>query len=186
MAKNPYLRPNPPKLPTNTLHKSAGMLGEHAVRKVVHTKEFRISEVWHAYGGFQDVNYVLPILATTWTHMKNLTNDLWGGLHADGLNLINDEMIIINKAHYFGAVSITFSALATKNYKIRLRNITQNKTMGYVIGVTTTGATNFTNVSLPIYIEANAGDVLQMQMRCEDATDPKLRSSVFWLNYLHE
>ena len=39
MVKNPLIRKNPPALPTNTLHKSAGILDDHAVRKAVMSKE---------------------------------------------------------------------------------------------------------------------------------------------------
>lgn len=39
MAPNPLIRKNPPVLPTNTLHKSAGILDDHAVRKNIATKE---------------------------------------------------------------------------------------------------------------------------------------------------
>jgi len=44
MARNPLIRKNPPKLPTNTLHKSAGILDDHAIRKNVATLQGTISE----------------------------------------------------------------------------------------------------------------------------------------------
>ena len=149
-------------------------------------KRVKVEFVDHAYGGFQDAAYTLPVSAATWTHVTNLTNTLFTGLEGVGMDLIADQMIMNNTGHYFGTLSLTFSALADKNYKMRLRNITQSKTMGYVIGISTTGVTNFSNVTLPLYIEANAGDVLQMEMRCGDSTDPKLRSAVFYISYHHE
>jgi len=45
MARNPLIRSNPPKLPTNTLHKSAGILDDHAIRKNIATKEGTIEKV---------------------------------------------------------------------------------------------------------------------------------------------
>ena len=186
MARNPLIRKQSVFYQPSTGNKSKGILDDYAVRKVVQTKELRISNLWHAYGGFQGVDYTLPIGAVTWTHMTNLTNTLWTGLEGNGMELINDQMIMTYKGDYYGTLSLTFSALANKNYRMRLYNVTQSKTMGYYIGASTTGATNFTNITLPLYIEADAGDVLQMQIRCGDSTDPKLRSAVFYLSYHHE
>ena len=45
MARNPLIRKNPPKLPTNTLHKSAGILDDFAIRKNIATKEGTVEKV---------------------------------------------------------------------------------------------------------------------------------------------
>ena len=45
MVRNPLIRRNPPSLPTNTLHKSAGILDDHAIRKNVATKEGTIEHI---------------------------------------------------------------------------------------------------------------------------------------------
>ena len=47
--KNPLIRKvNKPVLPANTLHKSAGILDDHAIRKVIHSKEGIYKEIWSA------------------------------------------------------------------------------------------------------------------------------------------
>ena len=183
------IKPNLTKAPPGPTQK--GSAGYDNVRddieKVKHIRELRLANLPHVYGGFQDVDYTLPLGADTWTNITNLTNDLWVGIEANGMTLTADQMIILNQADYFGTITLTFSALNGKDFQIRLRNITQNKTMGYDIGASTTGVTNFTNITLPIYAEANTGDVLEMQMKCTtDGTDPILRSAVFYMSYLHE
>jgi len=69
-----------------------------------------------------------------------------------------DIFTITNAGDYVGDISLTFSASNGKDYQIRIYNITQATQMGYLIGATTTGSTNFTNITLPVYIEADAGD----------------------------
>jgi hypothetical protein len=149
----------------------------------------RCDKIWHAYGGFQDkAETISTAVQNTWYHITNVANDLWTGLEADGLTLASDVMTFVNGGDYFGSLSLTFSGSNTKDYQIRLYNITQTTQMGYVIGVTTTGNTNFTNISLPLYVEADAGDEMQMEVRCiSGATaDPIMRNAVFYLSYLHD
>lgn len=147
----------------------------------------RQKNVWHAYGGFQDANYTLAVDANTWTHITNGTNNLWTGLEGDGMTLSGDVMTITNGADYVGTLSMTFSGLNGKDYQIRLYNITQATQMGYQIGATSTGNANFTNVTLPLYLEVDSSDQLRMEMRCTtDGSDPILRSAVFHLAYLHD
>lgn len=147
-----------------------------------------IGEIWHAYGGFQNKTETIAISgANTWTHITNATNDLFTGLEGDGLTLSGDQMTIVNAGDYTGMLSMTISGTATKDFQIRLYNVTQTAQMGYVIGATTTGAGNYTNITLPLYIEASANDVFQMQIQCTtDASDPTLRSAVFYIAYLHD
>ena len=146
----------------------------------------KLDAPWHAYGGFQDQDETLAVADDTWTKMTNAGGDLWEGLEAVGLTLSSDVMTMTNAGDYFGTVSVTFSASNGKDYQIRCRNTTQGVTAGYDIGATTTGATNFTNVTLPLYLEAAAGDKYEMQIKCTtDGTDPILRSAVFYLALLH-
>lgn len=147
-----------------------------------------INKIYHAYGGFQDEAEVINCVTTdVYVPITNATTDLWAGLEADGLTLANDEITFINAGDYNGALSITLSGSNGKDFMIRLYNITQGIQVGYTIGATTTGATNFTNITLPLYIEANAGDVMRMEVACATAVvaDPIMRSAVFYLSYLH-
>ena len=161
----------------------------------LHAHLIRISErlntielVEHAYGGFQNQAVVIAIsAANVWAHITNATNDLWQGLEAYEITLSEDVMTINREGDYAGKLSMTFSALTGKDYQVRLYNITQQKQQGYVIGASATGAGNLTNVTLPLYIEANAGDKFQMEVTCNtDGTDPTFKSAVFYLAFLHD
>ena len=51
----------------------------------------------------------------------------------------------------------------------------------------TTGAANFTNITLPLYIESNAGDQMRVEIRCRtDGTNVTVRSAVFYIAYVHD
>ncbi len=148
----------------------------------------RQGDTWHAYGGFQDESETITISAKdTWTHITNGANDLWKGLEEDGVTVANDVITFANAGDYFGQLSLTFSALNGKDFQVRIYNTTQSTQMGYVIGATTTGANNFTNVTLPLYLEIAAGDVLRFEIQCTtDGTDPKVKSAVYYVSYLHD
>ena len=145
----------------------------------------RQTATWHAYGGFQDEAEALSLAADTWTHVTNVGNDLWTGLEADGLTLVDDEMIVTNAGDYIGNMSITITGGNSKDFLFRVYNVTQAAVMGYHIGASTT-VSNYTNINLPLYLECDAGDVLQVQAWCLAGDDPTLRSSIFYINYLHD
>jgi len=156
--------------------------------KISNTGVLNKSGIWHAYGGFQNKTQVINVIgANQWAWITNAGNNLWTGLEADGISLTGDIMTITNAGDYFGSLSITFSGLTGKDFQIRLFNITTSTVQGYVIGASTTGANNFTNINLPLYIESAAGDTFRMEITCNtDGTDPILRSAVFYLAYLHD
>lgn len=144
-------------------------------------------QIWHAYGGFQDQDETISIASVdVWYHITNGTNDLWNVLEAVGITLSEDILIIANAGDYTGTLSMTISGTTTKDFQIRVYNITQGTQTGYEIGATTTGAANFTNITLPLYVEANAGDQLRVEVRCvTNGSDVIVRSAVFTLFLLH-
>ena len=141
--------------------------------------------IWHAFGGFQDQTETLSIDADTWTHVTNAGNDLWTGLEADGLTLDGDEMVITHSGDYSGFLSVTFEGGNGKDYIFRIYNVTQSEVSGYRIGATGQGTGNYTNVSIPIYLEATAGDHFQFQVYTTDGTDATFLNSIFHLSILH-
>jgi len=149
------------------------------------TERFRPDKIWHAYGGFQNQAETLALDADTWAHVTNATNDLWTGLEADGMTLEDDEMIIANAGDYIGALSITITGGNSKDFLFRVYNVTKDEVMGYNIGGSTT-VSNYTNITLPLYLECNAGDHLQVQAYCLAGDDPVLRSAIFYISYLHD
>jgi len=141
------------------------------------------TEVYHAYGGFQDVSETIVLDADTWTHITNATNDLWVLNEGDGISIVADDIIIANTGDYMGNVSLTLTGGNSKDFLFRLYNVTQNHAH-YYIGVSTT-VSNYSNVALPIYIEATAGDHYQIQVKCVAGDDPTIRSAIFNISYLH-
>ena len=148
----------------------------------------RQANTWHAYGGFQDESETITISAVdTWAMITNGTSDLWTGLEANGMSLVNDILTIPNAGDYSGILSMSFSGLNGKDFQLRVYNITQAVQSGYVIGATTFGAGNFTNVAVPLYLEADAGDTFRMEVQCiTDGSDPTFKNAIFNLAYLHD
>ena len=146
-----------------------------------------VDHIWHSYGGFQDESEAISVAgANQWAHITNGANDLFVSLEADGIALSGDVFTITNAGDYFGKLSITISGLTGKDFQIRLYNITTAAQVGYVIGASTTGAGNHTNITLPLYIEAAAGNTFRFEITCNtDGTDPKVESAVYYMSYLH-
>lgn len=168
-------------------NQSMGILDDHAVRKSVETQELRLSDLWHVYGGFQLQVTSIACTKDVWSHVTNGSHNLWTALEAEGFSMVADEMIVENSAHYCGQVTLSISGLNGKDYFIRVFNVTQNRQEGYIIGGTTTGADNYMPLSLPIYVEAHAGDHLRLQVvNITDSQPVSVRSAVFWMKYLHE
>jgi len=142
---------------------------------------------WHAYGGFQAAAVTIAIAAAdTWEHVTNSTHDLWSGLEAEGMSLSGDIITIKKAGDYFGTLTMSVSGLANKDFRVRIFNITQNLQQGNYLGVSTTGAGNYADVTVPIYLEANAGDSFRMEVACTtDASDPTFNDAIFHLIYLH-
>ena len=151
------------------------------------TDYVHFDKVYHAYGGFQNSATVIACTQGNWSWITNAGHDLWGGLEADGLTLSGDIMTVVNAGDYFGHISLAISGANGEDYFLRCFNITQNIQMEYIIGGTTTGAGNYLNISLPLYLECNAGDTLRMEIKnITNNNDPTVRSSVFYLSYLHD
>lgn len=148
----------------------------------------RQGSIWHAYGGFQGASETIAIATVdVWYHITNATNDLWTGLEADGMTLSGDVMTVVNAGDYVGTLSMSVSGLSGKDFQTRCYNITQAAQMGYIIGASTNGSGNFTIITLPLYLECDAGDELRMEIRCiTDASDPTFKNAVFYLSYLHD
>jgi len=144
--------------------------------------------IWHAYGGFQNKSETIAVsAANSWAWITNAGNDLWTGVEEDGIAVSGDILTIANAGDYFGKLTITLSGLTGKDFQVRIYNITTASQVAYVIGTSTTGLTNFTNISLPLYIEASAGDTFRFEITCTtDGSDPVVRSAIYYIAYLHD
>ena len=149
---------------------------------------FKKGRARHAYGGFQWQNETIAVSgASVWAKVTNATGTLWTGLEADGMTLSGDTMYITKTADYVGIASITYSGLNGKDFVFRLYNATKSRQEGYIIGASTTSTSNYVNVALPLYMEAEAGDAYIIQVTCvTDGSDPIVRNAIFWIKYLHE
>ena len=150
------------------------------------SSKLRVPSIWHAFGGFQDAAEAISINADTWTKVTNAGGNLWVGTEADGVSLSSDEMTITNAGDYFGQLSLTFSGDNQKDYLFRVYNITTSTQSGYHIGATGFGANNYTNVSVPLYLEAAAGNVFKFEVYQLDGSDIVVYNSIFYLSYLHD
>ena len=145
----------------------------------------RVEKMPHAFGGYEDKGLTLSCEADTWTHITNGTSDLWTGTELDGMIFTADQLTITETGDYTGSLCITVSGLNGKDFHVRIYNVTQTKVEGFPLGISTTGAGNEMEASLPIYIEGTKGDVLQLQINSADGTDPILDDAVFYIHYLH-
>lgn len=148
----------------------------------------KVKNIYHAYGGFQDKNETLTIAnQNEWTFLTNATNNLFTGNETDGISLSGDIMTFKYGGDYFGNIAITLTGDLGQDFQLRVFNITQNKIMGYKIGVSTDGAGNFSNLATPLYLEINAGDQLRMEIQnISSDKDPTFKNCIFYIAYLHE
>ena len=145
---------------------------------------FRPDKIWHAYGGFQGESEALSM--SGWTKVTNAGGTLFTGLEADGLSLASDIITVVNAGDYVGHVSLTFIGSTTKDYHIRIYNNTTHAQMGYIIGASGLGVNNYQTLSLPLYLECNAGDQLQLEVEETGDTAMTVTDCVFYITYLHD
>ena len=146
------------------------------------------TDPWHIYGGFQSQSETVTCaVQNTWYPITNVTNDLWTVTEYNGFTVSDDVVTVINGGDYVGAVSVTISGIALKKFEVRVYNITQ-ATSTFYQGITTTGASNFINLSMPVYIETMPGDQFRFEVRCTSVAsgDPTFEHGVFNLKYLHD
>jgi len=143
------------------------------------------TDVWHLYGGFEDKAYTLSCDAGQWTKVSD-GGTLWTGTEMNGFLFSGDALTVLNEGHYIGSITITLTAIAGKDFHLRIWNETQSVISGFPLGISTTGLGNKTPLNMPIYLEAGRNDVFQIEINSTDGTDPVINDAVFILHYLHE
>ena len=146
------------------------------------------TNVSHIYGGFQNVATTIACTLNTWAKITNGTSNLWVIPEAVDASVVADNIIINKAGDYIGHLSIAISGGNNDDFFIRCMNTTTNVQQGYIIGTTTSGAANYSILSLPLYLENVAiGDNFQFQVEnISNNDDPVVRSSVFYISYLHD
>jgi hypothetical protein len=156
------------------------------VKGRTHANRLLKDSIYHVYGGFQDSAITITLSGANWAMIKNTAGTLWHGLEGEGLTISSDTMVITNTADYFGEIALTFTGQSGKDYYFRIYNVTQAVQMGYKVGVSATGS-NLQQVSVPLYLECNAGDRLRAEvMTSNNGNNPVMRDAVFYNIYLHE
>ena len=146
----------------------------------------RQAAIWHGYGGFEGEGESVACGVGDWNHITNAGSDLWNLDEADGISISSDVFTIVNSGDYAGSLSLSISAINGKDFHVRVYNKTQISVEGRPIGISTTSTGNEMNVSVPIYIEATAGDEIQFEIQSADGTDPVVDDAIFILSYLHD
>jgi len=150
------------------------------------TGHVTVPVVFHAYGGFQDSTTTIACGAGDWNHITNDYGTLWTLIEADGFTISGDEITVVNAGDYGGSFAISMSSLNTKDFHIRCYNTTQASVMGVALGISTRGANDEVTLTIPIYVEDNAMDVIRFEISSADGTDPVIEDGVFILTYLHD
>lgn len=146
-----------------------------------------VHKMYHAYGGFEDSGYTIPLTQNVWTQVTNADNNLWEGSEADGMTIIDDNLVVFNAADYSGSVSLSFSGGQSNDYEFRFYHVTDDTQEGFAVDASTFGNGNNVNITLPVYFELGAGDVVSLQVRnVTDNDDIILKSGVFEVHYLHD
>lgn len=155
---------------------------------VVHTERLSQTECLHGFGGFQDQSVTIATSdVNVWTWITNATNNLWVQVEDSGVAMSGDLITIANTGHYSGVLTMSISGTNAKDFRIRIYNTTQAVQHGYYVTVTTTGASNYQAIPLPLYIDAVAGDVLRFEIACAtDGSDPIVKSAVYHITYQHD
>lgn len=165
---------------TGTITSSGDMISTNGM--------MRQAVVRHAYGWFQLQSTTIDITAQSWWKMiTNVSWNLWTGLEAYWMTLSWDIMTIINTGDYFGMLTISVSWPNQDDVCIRLFNITSSGQVWYFICGTTLWAANFMPLTLPLYIENNGNNQFKMEIaNITNNADVNVRSSVFYMSYLHD
>jgi len=158
------------------------------VDNIVATGMLRQWNIRHAFGWFQLQNTTLNITTQSWwVHITNASGNLWTGQEVDWFILSGDVIKTLNNWDYFWQLTISVSWPTNNDICIRLWNITQSKQEWDFICWTTTSASNFMPLSMPLYIEDDANDEFRMEIANISANqDVAVRSAVFFLSYLHD
>ena len=149
----------------------------------------RQASTWHSYGGFSLSSTTITVGSSgVWYPIKNATDNLWSATEGNGITLSLDNLVIANQGDYQGHMTISVSGTNGHDVFVRSFNVTDNVVNGNPIGVTVTGATNFQNISLPLYIEATADNtVIRFEVMNNSAgANVTVRSAIYQLFYLHD
>ena len=144
---------------------------------------------WHSFGGFQLSSTTITIGSSgTWYPVHNATDNLWVAINGDGITVTNDNLVFANKGDYMGHMTLSISGTSGDDIFVRAFNVTDNVASGYTIGVTTTGASNFQGLSLPLHLQADAANkTFRFEVMNNTAgRNITARSSVYFIFYLHD
>jgi len=143
--------------------------------------------VYHVFGGFQDSTVAVGGTQNTWYQITNATYTLWGGSESVGFSLSNDTMIKEISGDVCGIAVVTFLGTNQQEYDFRLYNVTQTRQEGFIQGMTGAGASNYVQVTIPIYMEGDANDEYTLEFNNISGNNgATFKHAQFLLFYLHD
>jgi len=144
-------------------------------------------ETWDAFGGFEDSTSVITITEDAYSQITNSGNDLWQGVHSNGITISNDTITFANAGTYTGSISITFIGDAQDDYRFRIYNVTDAAEEGFAIGQTGNGAADWVSITKPLFfLNVSAGDEFVFEVTNLDAThNMTAKYGSFYIQYLH-
>jgi hypothetical protein len=149
----------------------------------------RVGDMWHVVGGTINANTTITIgSANTWYRITNATQNLLSNTHElNGFTITNDSITILNKGHYNGTISISFTGTNTQEYAFRMLNVTQGTSTNYPLSCAGSGSNNNVLYSRGLYIKANANDVIIFQVLNESGTgNITIHDARYEIYYLHD
>ena len=118
--------------------------------------------------------------AEVWHHLTNATNDLFNTCELHGFSMTNDTLSIDSlEARYSFNFHLNFLGVASKNYKCRIFNVTQNSCVPIGDAQAGRGA-DMVSIDPWGYQHAHKGDKYVIQIQNADSTDNLTIKSLQW------
>lgn len=142
----------------------------------------------YGIGGYEDSTITVTISAVnTWYEVTNSTGNSQIGLYGYGISASGDTTIVNHAGVWRGVVNVTFSGTNGNEYEFRVYNCTQGTQSGFKMGTTARGTSDYMNVSIIVFDEANEGDKYIFQVRNKTTNNNAIfRHLTFEAMYINE
>ena len=144
----------------------------------------------HLFAAFEDSSVLIDIGAdSTWYQVTNSIDSLFGYLDKDYFTVNNDTIIYTGSGepHVLFQCRVTGSGANTKDFELRMFNVTDNAGVLSKDRKTTTGASNYVGFTFLGYDKnINYGDKYILQIRCiTDASDFTVKDGMIFAQITH-
>lgn len=147
----------------------------------------KVDNIWHVVGGTHTINTVIPGTKDNWSKLTNTGGTLLQVTDNDGFVISSDSITITNAGDYWGNIMLSYSANQGNDWSFRVRNVDTSAITMLAEGTSTTGNTNVVTVTMPIYLDAAAGNRYIIEaMNTSTDDDLTIHSAKFTIVYLHD